>query len=146
MISHALDQRVRGGVEFKTHYTLTNSVSEFPVPHNSNEQSLFLQLGDTKCSKLDIINDSVIKLTSQTAKDNCSVFNTYQSDDDVELHYRYSRQDNYVLLQQSPDQGLQVIVNSVPQKSVDDYLIKKDRIQFTQPLPTDAEVVLTFTP
>lgn len=146
MISHARDQQFKGGLGFRTHYTFTNNVSEFSVPHNCDEESLFLQLGDTKCSDLDIVNDSVIKFTSQKAKDKCSVFNTYERDDDVELHYRYSRQDNYVLLQQSPDRGLQVTVNSVPQKSVDDYLISKERIKFTQPLPTDAEVVLTFTP
>jgi len=74
------------------------------------------------------------------------MFNNYDDDDDIELHYSYSRQDDYLHLQQVPDTNLSVSVNNATKKPIDDYMINNDGIKFTQPLPTNAKVKLSFTP
>ena len=148
MVNHLIDKQVSGDTSFTAVYSLADTVREFAVPHNCKQDSMFLRLNGASClnSKLDIVDGSTISFTSTQAKDNCSMFRTYSDDDDVELHYRYSRQDDVVYLQQVPDTEVRIKVNGVAQTPVTDYLVDEEEIKFSQPLPTNAKVSISFTP
>ena len=143
VVHNARQQNERSS--FTARYTFANIGHEFTIPPNCEESSMSLKLNGVRCSKLAIIEDSV-KLTTKQAKDNCQMLNNYEADDDIELHYTFGRQDDEVAFQHVPGAEMRVKVNGELKTPVTDYIISANKINFTEVLPTEANVKVHYTP